>query len=180
MLQLVIPKREYYDQAKGEFVYCKEQTLTLEHSLISISKWEAKWKKPFLGKEPKTYEESVDYVRCMTLNTNADPNAYLGLTQKQFDQISKYIDDPMSATWFNEQEKKGNSRQVVTSELIYYWMVAFQIPFECQKWHLNRLLTLVRICEIKNQPSKKMKKHDLYSRNRALNAARRRNLGTSG
>ena len=180
MLQLTIPKREYFDNKTQEFKYVEEQTLVLEHSLISISKWESKWKKPFLDKEKKTYEESIDYVRCMTINTNVDPSVYLGLDQKTFDAISAYIDDSMSATWFSEREKPSGPRQIVTSELIYYWMVAFNIPFECQKWHLNRLLTLVRICEIKNQPAKKMKKSELYSRNRALNAARKRNLGTSG
>lgn len=180
MLRLIVPRREYFDNKKQEFIYYEEQTLILEHSLISISKWESKWKKPFLDKKPKSYEESIDYVRCMTLNQNVDPNSYYGLNQKLFDTISEYIDDSMSATWFSEKENKGGGRQIVTSELIYYWMVAFNIPFECQKWHLNRLLTLIRICEIKNQPSKKMKKSDIYSRNRALNAARKKNLGTSG
>ena len=182
MKRIVIPEREYYDSSKNEFVNVKRQVLDLEHSLISISKWESKWKKPFFNKEGKTTPEFLDYVRCMTLNTNVDPAAYTGLTRDQIEEISKYIDDTMTATWFNENnQKKGSGRgQVITSELIYYWMIAYNIPFECQKWHLNRLLTLVRICEIKNAPSKKMSKKDLFARNRSLNAARKRNLGTNG
>lgn len=182
MLTLEIPEREYYDYSKEEFVYLKKQTIVLEHSLISISKWESKWKKPFLDNKNKSYEESIDYLKCMTLTPNVDEKVYIGLGQEVFDKISSYIEDTMTATWFNEQNNnKGRGRgQVVTSELIYYWMVAFQIPFECQKWHLNRLLTLIRICEIKNAPSKKMKKKDVYARNRALNAARRQSLGTNG
>lgn len=185
MLRIVIPEREYFDSSKGEFFYLKKQTLDLEHSLISISKWESKWKKPFLGKEGKTYEESLDYIKCMTLNSNIDPDTYLGLTQDVFNRVSQYIDDSMTATWFNEHQqqgkpKGGNKNQVVTSELIYYWMIAYEIPFECQKWHLNRLLTLIRICEIKNAPSKKMSKRDIYAQYGALNAARKHKLGTNG
>lgn len=184
MLSIVIPEKEFFDERTQEFVFIKEKKLDLEHSLISISKWESKWKKPFLSKDDKNYEESIDYVRCMTLTPNVDPKVYFGITQSMFNQITDYIDDPMTATWFNEQKNNGrrqNNSQVVTSELIYYWMVAYNIPFECQKWHLNRLLALVRICDIKNSTSdKKMKKSDIYARNRALNAARRRNLGTNG
>ena len=181
MLQIIVPKREYFDDSKQEFVYFRECTLNLEHSLLSISKWEQKWKKPFLSKEQKTNEESIDYIRCMTLN-NADPNAYYGWTQSMFGKVSEYINDPMTATWFNNksQNSPGGRTQVVTSELIYYWLIAFNIPFECQKWHLNRLLTLIKICEIKNAPNKKMKQKDIYSQNRAINAARMRNLGTNG
>ena len=182
MLQIVIPKREYFDDYKQEFVYYPQRTLNLEHSLLSISKWESKWKRPFLSKGPSNYEESVDYIRCMTINTQVADDAYIGLTREHFDQITRYIDDSMTATWFSEQKTKtsGKRGQIVTSELIYYWMVALNIPFECQKWHLNRLLTLIRVCEIKNTPSQKMKKKDIYARNKALNSARKRSLGTNG
>lgn len=181
MLEIDIPDREYYDERLQEFVYLKGQKLVLEHSLVSLSKWESKWKKPFLSKDKKTYEESADYVRCMTISKNVDPTVYSGLDQATFNKISDYIDDSMTATWFSENDKKKGGRgPVVTSELIYYWMIAFNIPFECQKWHLNRLLTLIKVCEIKNAPSKKMKKRDIYARNRALNAARKHSLGTNG
>ena len=182
MLRITLPEREYYDNSKNEFVYLKAQTLDLEHSLISISKWESKWKKPFFSKEGKTTPEFIDYVRCMTLNPNVDSSAYYGLTREQIKRINEYTDDKMTATWFNEKnEGRGGGRsQVITSELIYYWMVAYNIPFECQKWHINRLLTLIRICEIKNAPSKKMNRKDLLARNRSLNASRKHHLGTNG
>ena len=183
MLRITLPEREYFDNAKQEFFYIKKQTLDLEHSLVSISKWESKWKKPFFTKDPKTTEEYTDYIRCMTLNQNVDPTVYYGLTRDVIERVGKYIDDSMTATWFNDKipgKSKGGRGQVVTSELIYYWMVAYGIPFECQKWHLNRLLTLIRICEIKNAPSKNMKKKDIYAQYSALNNARRKNLGTNG
>lgn len=182
MLQIIIPANEYFVDSTQEFIYVKEQKLNLEHSLISISKWESKWKKPFLGKDDKTYAESVDYVRCMTLNKDVDQRAYYGIPKTEFDKINKYISDSMTATWFNDNNMpKRRNGTVVTSELIYYWMVAFNIPFDpCEKWHLNRLLTLIRIADIKNQPPKKMKAKDVVARNRALNEARKKKLGTNG
>lgn len=149
----------------------KDVHLTLEHSLVSISKWEAKWHKPFISKEPKTTEELLDYVRCMTLTQNVDPLVYNFIDNSVLKQITDYIEDSMTATWFSE-DKKPPSREIVTSELIYYWMVALQIPFECQKWHLNRLMTLIKICSIKNDPSKNKKKMSAKERS-ALNKARR-------
>ena len=181
MLQITVPRREYFDENKQEFITYPQQVLTLEHSLVSISKWESKWKKPFLSKDPKTYEESCDYIRCMVVNQKNNNESYIGFDSEIFNQVSAYINDSMTATWFNENNvNKGRNSQIVTSELIYYWMIAFNIPFECQKWHLNRLLTLIKICEIKNTPSKKMSQKDIYARNRALNAARKRNLNTNG
>lgn len=181
MLQLTIQGGEYFDDSKQEFVYPKAEVLQLEHSLISISKWESKWKKPFLSEEPRSIEESQDYVRCMTLNKVPD-EVYYTLTQEHYNQILSYIDDKMSATWFNDrnQRRGGGRGQKVTSELIYYWMIAFGIPFECQKWHLNRLLTLIHICEIKEGPTKKMSRKDTYAQYAALNAARRKKMGTRG
>ena len=180
MLRITIPATELFDEKTQRFIRTKQQTLQLEHSLVSLSKWESKWRKPFLSKNPMTVEESIDYIRCMTLTQNVDPNVYLAVTNDIMDQVSAYIEDPMTATWFNEEKKGRGSREVVTSEVIYYWMVALQIPFECQKWHLNRLLTLVRVCNIKNAPPKKMSKKDAMSQQRALNAARRSSLHSKG
>ena len=180
MLQITIPSMELYDEEKEEFVYAKEQVLQLEHSLVSISKWESKWHKVFISKKEKTNEEILDYVRCMTLTQNVDPDVYKRLTKSNVAEIEAYIDNPMSATYFSNSEPGKKSREPVTSELIYYWMVAYNIPFECQKWHLNRLLTLIKICGIKNQSPKKMSKKDLMTRNAALNAARRKQLNTKG
>lgn len=181
MLTITIPATETFDEIKGEFVYTNERTLQLEHSLISISKWESKWCKSFLdSKQEKSFEETIDYIKCMTLDKNVGDEVYRCLTQANLDAIHDYIAAPMTATYFsnNEQGKKNNEQ--ITSELIYYWMIALQIPFECQKWHINRLLTLIRVCNIKNQPPKKMNKREIMSRNAALNAARRQQMNSKG
>lgn len=180
MLEITIPATEMWDERNEEFITTKEQTLRLEHSLVSLSKWESKWCKPFLSKTNKTDEEIIDYVKCMTLTQNVHDEVYRCLTDDNIRKIYEYIDAPMTATWFHEEKTKGISREQTTSELIYYWMIALNIPFECQKWHLNRLLTLIRVCNIKNQSPKKMSKRDIMSRNAALNAARRNQLNTKG
>lgn len=180
MLEITIPSLEFFDESTQEFIKTKEQTLRLEHSLVSLSKWESKWCKPFLSKQEKTLEETLDYIRCMTLTQNVDPDVYNYLTADNIAQINKYIEAPMTATTFTEDKNSKSNRQIVTSELVYCWMVTLQIPFECQKWHLNRLLTLVRVCNIQNQPPKKMSKKDVMSRNAQLNAARKKQLNTKG
>lgn len=180
MLQLVIQPREEWNETTQEFVYTKGQTLQLEHSLVSISKWEAKWCKPFLSKDQKTYEETMDYIRCMTLTQNVDPKIYSLLSKENIEQVNAYIEAPMTATKVPDNSNGPKSREIITSELIYYWMVSYQIPFECQKWHLNRLLTLIRVCGFKNTPAKKHSKRDLMSRNAALNAARKQQMNTKG
>lgn len=181
MLQITIPSSELWDEKNNQFVQLKSTTLSLEHSLVSLSKWESKWCKPFLSKDEKTTEEILDYIKCMTLTQNVDPVAYKCLTSDNIERIREYIDNPHSATTINEDATSGpKSREVVTSELIYYWMIALQIPFECQKWHLNRLLTLIKVCNIKNQPPKKMTQRQIMSRNAALNAARRQRLNSRG
>lgn len=180
MLTITIPATEEFDEIKGEFVYTKEHTLQLEHSLISISKWESKWCKPFLAKGDKTFEETIDYIKCMTLNKNISDEVYGCLTQDNVAAINEYIGAPMTATTFSGNERGKKNNEQITSELVYYWMIALNIPFECQKWHINRLLTLIRVCNVKNQPPKKMSKRELMSRNTALNAARRQQLNTKG
>lgn len=180
MLRITVPRREWFDNDKQEFLMYPSKTLKLEHSLVSISKWESKWKKPFFSDKPRTYEETIDYIQCMTLNTEVGDDAYIGLTKDIFKRIDEYINDPMTATWFNEVNKPRGGRQVITSELIYYWMISFDIPAEYQKWHINRLLTLIRICEIKSSPSKKMSKKAVHEQYMALNAARRKKYGANG
>lgn len=181
MLRLVVPiSPEGWDEIKNEFVEPKTQVLNLEHSLVSISKWESKWCRPFLSKAEMSVEEVLDYVKCMTLTQNVDPDVYNHLTSEHIDKVRDYISAPMTATVITEDKNGKGSREIVTAELIYYWMIALQIPFECQKWHLNRLLTLVKVCNIKNQPPKKRSQRELMSRNTALNAARKKQLNTRG
>ena len=185
MLKLVIPAVEGWDEEKEEFVeLAKEQTLQLEHSLVSVSKWEAKWGKPFLdSKRKKTREETIDYIRCMTLTQHVDPKVYKRIKNSHIDEVNEYISSKMTATWFSEDNKKNlpkTSSKQITSELIYYWMIAMNIPSEYQKWHLNRLLTLIQVCNLENKPSKPMSKRELMRHNRELNAARKRQLNTKG
>lgn len=181
MLQIKVPiTPERWDGEKQEFVEPEYKTLQLEHSLVSLSKWESKWNKAFLSKKDKTFEETLDYIKCMTLTQNVSPDIYNKLTNDNVDQIQKYINAPMTATTFYEEKNEKTNKDTITSELIYYWMIALNIPFECQKWHLNRLLTLIRVCNIKNAPPKKVAKRDIASGNAALNAARRKQLNTRG
>lgn len=179
MLEITIPKREMYNEKTNEFFETKEYTIRLEHSLVSLSKWESKWNKPFMSKQQKTIEETLDYIRCMTITQNIPEEAYNGLTQENIEAINKYIDLPMTATTFPKGGNR-NSNEIVTSELIYYWMIALNVPMECQKWHLNRLLTLIKVCNVKQTPGKKMSNREIMSRNAALNAARRKQLHSKG
>ena len=181
MLTLTVPPNEMWDSVKQEFVNFKGETLFLEHSLLSVSKWESEFCKPFLSKTEKSIEEMRAYIKCMTLNKSVDPQTYKMLTNDNFSAVMKYIDSPMSAVKFKEQPGKGPmSRETITSELIYYWLVALQIPFQCEKWHLNRLFTLVRICSIKNKPATKRSKSELARERTALNKERKARLHTTG
>lgn len=179
MLQITIPGMEMFNEKTNEFFTTKETTLQLEHSLVSLSKWESKWNVPFLGKNEKSIEQTIDYIRCMTITQNINPIIYSCLTENNISEINNYIDLPMTATTFNDMYSAPN-REIVTSELIYYWMIALNIPMECQKWHLNRLLTLIRVCNVKNSPPKKMSKGEIMRRNASLNAARRQKYNTKG
>ena len=179
MLQIIVPATEQWDGIKQEFVYTKETTLQLEHSLVSLSKWESKWCKPFLSKEDMTAEETIDYIRCMTITQNVNPEVYTCLSDENITQVHDYIQAPMTATFFRK-ENGPPSREIITSELIYYWMITLNIPFECQKWHLNRLLTLIRVCNIKNQPAKRRSQREIMEYNTALNEARRKKLNSKG
>ena len=180
MLVITIPAREMFDEESQTFFTLKEQKLQLEHSLVSLSKWESKWCKPFLSKNEKTSEEILDYIKCMTITQNVDPQVYNRLSNANIKEINDYIGAPMTATTFSEDKQKGRNNEVHTSELIYYWMFSLNIPMECQKWHLNKLLTLIRVFNIKNTPPKKMNKRDVINRYAALNASRRKQLNSKG
>lgn len=181
MLELAVGGTEIWDEQKERFIDVPPQVLKLEHSLISVSKWESKWKKVFLDEREKTREEIIDYARCMTLN-NVRPDTYEHLTNGDILKIKEYIDEKRSATWFAEKPgvKGKRSSEKITSELIYYWMISYQIPFECAKWHISRLLTLIQVCEVKSAPARKMSQKDIMAQNRALNNARRAKHHTRG
>lgn len=179
MLKITVPELEFYDEVNNEFMTFPEQRLQLEHSLVSISKWESKWHKPFLDGKDKSVEQIIDYVRCMTITQNVKPEVYNRLTESNLQAINDYIENPMTATTFTDYSQ-SNNREIITSEIIYYWMVTFNIPFECQKWHLNKLLALIKVCNIKNNPPKKMSQQEIMARNRALNEERRKKMNTKG
>ena len=180
MLQIKIPGIDGWDERTEQFVTLPDTTIVLEHSLISISKWESKWHIPFLGKDDKTPEQINDYIKCMTITPNVKDEVYDRITREQVETIMAYINDSMTATTISQRGGRRASREIVTSELIYYWMVALQIPFECQKWHINRLMMLIQICNVKNEPDKKMSKRSAMQQNAALNAARRAKLNSKG
>lgn len=182
-LQITIPPLEIgYDPRTRQFLYShsKEVTLTLEHSLVSLSKWEAKWKTPFMSKSEMTREETIDYIRCMTITQHVDPNVYNGIDDSIIRKVNEYIKDPMTATWFAKEENKKHQSVIITAERIYYWMIALQIPPEYRKWHLNQLITLIRVCELESRPKKKMPRSETLAQYRAINAKRRNALKTKG
>lgn len=181
MLKIHVPKIEAWDEASEEFITINEFDLQLEHSLLSLSKWEALYCKPFLDRKQLSNKELKDYIKCMTITQNVDPRFYDVISADIYQKITDYIGAPMTATTFsNDKNGKGGKGGIVTSELIYFWMISFNIPFECEKWHLNRLMTLIRVCEAKNSPSKKMSKQDILNSNRSLNAARRARMKSRG
>lgn len=181
-----IPPQEIFIPP-DKFINTKECNLKIEHSLVAIAKWEAKWHTPFLDdKVQKTNEMMIDYIKCMTISQNVDPLIYEHLPNEAIKEINDYIDNPMTATWFSENGPSGKKRaksEVITSELVYYWMIAQNIPPEYDKWHFNRLMTLIRVCSEKNSEQtngKKMSKGSILSQNKALNAARRKARGSKG
>jgi len=180
---ITIPETELF-VPPDRFINIKETTIKIEHSLVAISKWEAKWHIPFLdNRTEKTNEMMIDYVRCMTISQNVDPDVYNYIPEPVWKEINEYIDNPMTATWFNDQNSKGGNREIITSEIVYYWMIAQNIPPEYDKWHFNRLMTLIRVCSEKNAEAsngKKMSKKSILSQNKALNAARRKASGSKG
>ena len=180
MLTILVPESELYDERNNEFIQIKEQTLVLEHSLVSIAKWESKWKKSYLSNNNKTLEETLDYIKCMTITKNVNPLIYKSLNREALEAIHKYINDPMTATYFYDKEDKPSGPNTITAEVVYYWMISLGIPMECQKWHFNRLIALIRICNIKSNSGKKMSISEILSRNKALNEERKRKYKTRG
>lgn len=180
MLLLSIVVTEDFDEATHEFVGADTVEVELEHSLVSLSKWESKWEKPFLNEDEKTKEELLDYIKMMFLGELPPEKVLSAISPDNIKEIEEYINAKMTATWFSEDETPSAFRAVVTAEIIYYWMIALAIPFECQHWHLNRLMTLIKVCNIKNQPRKNMSQSEAGAMQRALNQERRKASGSSG
>lgn len=179
MLSIIVPGIEVFDNEAQEFTTQGDVVLELEHSLVSLSKWESKFEKPFLGKTEKSTDEVMSYIEMMAVN-KVPEETFSRLSEDNFKAINNYIEAKMTATWFNEPPGAPPSRDVITAELIYYWMITFQIPWECEKWHLNRLFTLIRVCNIKQAKPKKMSRSEIAARNRELNAQRRAQLRSKG
>ena len=180
MLQLKIPDIELYDELNNRFITRKGTVLTMEHSLLSLAKWESKWHIPFLTENDLTVDQTIDYYRCMTITKNVNPDVYKNITNDISKEINKYIDDPMTATWFNNVSNNQTDKTVITAEIIYYQMISLGIPFECEKWHLNRLLTLIRVVSLKNSPPKKMSRDEIMAQQVRLNEERKAKLKTKG
>lgn len=181
MLSLTVPSLELYDSEREEFIYTIPVSFKVEHCLLAMSRWESKWKKPFLSDEEKTSEEVIDYIKCMTMSDDVSDDVYDRLPYDVITKIKEYIDDPHTATTIRHQEGRGRGRKdIVTTEIIYYWMTVYGIPFECETWNLNRLLTLIEICIIKSQPAKKMSKGQVRQMYDSLNKSRRAKLHSKG
>jgi len=180
MLTITVGATDIYDESADKFSTHGGLELQLEHSLVSLSKWESEFEKPFLGRNEKSGEEVLAYIRCMVLTPNPPGDFLTRLSKDNMEAINAYIDRRMTATWFADTPGAPRTRDVITSELIYYWMTVFHIPFSCEEWNLNRLFTLIRVCNIKQSKPKKMSRTEIAQRNRELNAQRRSQLGTTG
>jgi hypothetical protein len=180
MLTIVVPESEGFDERTSEFVPLPGFVLELEHSLVSLSKWESEFCKPFLSSVEKSPEEILQYIKAMTLTPEVSPEVYYRFSKENYDQVDAYINAKMTATWFKEESNKKKNSEIITSELIYYWMLSLNIPFESERWHLNRLFTLVRVCSEKNNPTPSLSKGEMMAQRRALNEQRRAQLNTKG
>lgn len=180
MLKITVPELELWDERNERFIYLASQTLELEHSLASLSKWESTWCKSFLSQKSMTDEEILDYIRCMTITPNVDPEIYMRLSEDNITQINAYIKAPMTATTFSEDKSGRPTREIITAEIVYHWMITLNVPLECEQWHLNKLLAFLKVCSIKNSPPKRRSEKDIMSQNAALNAARRQQMNSRG
>jgi len=180
MLRIIVPGIELYDEVREEFTNAEGFVLELEHSLVSLSKWESLYEKPFLSKEKHTDQEVIDYIRAMILNDNYPEEVIERISKENFEQVHAYIDAKMTATWFTENKNEPKSREIITAELIYYWMIKLNIPIEFERWHLNRLFTLIKVFNLKDGKQRKMSRSEILARNREINAQRKSEFGTSG
>lgn len=187
MITITVPKREVFDTENQIFYRVDhETTIQLEHSLISLQKWESKWHVPFLyDKTQKTFEQTIDYIRCMCVTPNVKEDVFYCIPPSEMQRISEYIHDPMTATWFRDDKKNQDplnkpKKEIVTAEIIYYWMITLNIPSEYKKWHLNQLLTLIRVINVKNTPQKKRPRREILEEYKAINEENKKKFNTKG
>lgn len=181
MLLVSIKGQRLWDERKEEFITLSPAVFEIEHSLVAVKKWESIYKKPFFGKEEKSPEDILNYIRCMTVTKNVDQSVYNYIPMENLKQILEYIGDSMTATWFSKQtEQKTGKKEIITSEIIYYWMITLQIPLECENWHLNQLFTLIRVFAVKNGKDTKMSKKDAANYREMINAANRKKFKSKG
>lgn len=180
MLKIIVGAEEFYDTETEEFISKNGVELELEHSLVSLSKWESIFEKPFLSSEEKTTDEVLAYIRYMNTSREIAPEVFKNLSEQNVKDVNAYLESKQTATWFNDKAPTARNQEVVTAELIYYWMISFNIPMECQYWHLNRLFTLIKVFNVKNAKPKKMSRARVAERNRTLNEQRKKQFGTSG
>lgn len=182
MLEMTISEKEFYQEHTSKFIQIPECKVTLEHSLISLAKWESKWQVPFFDGKPKTPTQNLDYIRCMVVGNIKDDRIFDHLSEEEVLQIQSYMAAPMTATTFSERNKSKRKvkKETMTAEVIYARMCTHNISFECQKWHLNRLLTLIRVCDLRDSPPEKMSKKETSMWYAEQNANRRAKYGTRG
>jgi len=183
MLTITIPDKKYFNENTNEFFVLKGRTITMQHSLYSIRKWESKWHTYYLDNKNLTTEQIIDYFRMMTITRDVDPRIYMNLSAENIQEISKYIHDPMTATTFKDLKSRQRSRgrrEITTSEIVYYWMIINDIPFECEKWHLNQLMTLIRVCSDAKVPEQKMTEKEIFEYNKSLNERNRAKFHSKG
>jgi len=180
MLEITVPGIEFFDDDTEEFITVGDTVIRLEHSLVSLSKWESLWEKPFLSEEAKTVEQTMSYIRLMLLTPNVATDVLVRLSEDNINDINGYINAKQSATFFNESIQPAHKKEIITSELIYYWMLTLNVPIECEEWHLNRLFTLIKVCSEKNAPQKKRGRREILDDHARINAQNRAKMGTTG
>jgi hypothetical protein len=180
MLEIKVGGQELFDEETETFFTDPVIELQLEHSLVSLSKWESKWETPFLDTSKKSTEQVLDYVIQMIVSPEPAPEVLPEIADEALLRINEYINAKMTATWIHEENSPAGPQEIITAELIYYWMIMLGIPFECQYWHLNKLLMLIKVCNLKNAPKKKVGFAERAAMQRSLNDKRRAEYGSKG
>lgn len=179
---------ELFDEETNTFLHPVGKKLHLEHSLLSISKWEAEWEIPFLNTD-KTSEQSLSYIKCCVLDDDFDELLLNTLSDKNILDFNAYLSKGMTAKKIIDlrsslsQKRKSRrpaSQKALTSEDIYYSMIQFHVWKECEEWPLQRLLSLLQLCSLKSNSTGEMSKSDQAKFYREENARRKAKYHTNG